>query len=150
MKVCTDDFTPATSDEKVGIEALEQYLPELCEEITMRRRRSQYWDLTGGAEDGIVNENDTDARANEDASTEAPSESERQISTATSSALTRSRVSAIESDAGEAVRQVRARTEAGPPAQNNASADGATDKRKEQPVTGIVEQPSRVQRFIEQ
>ena len=33
MKVCTDDLTPATSDEKVGIEAVEQYLPELREEL---------------------------------------------------------------------------------------------------------------------
>ena len=64
----------ATNEEKVGIEMVEEYLPSFREDLQRRRRRRDYWDLTGerGPDDGPGG--DDAEREEEDASTRMPSE----------------------------------------------------------------------------
>ena len=49
VKASMENVALATSDERQGIEQVEQWLPELKEELLRRRRRREYWDLTGDA-----------------------------------------------------------------------------------------------------
>ena len=51
FKVPSENIRKATNDEKLGIEQVEHYLPDLREELTRRRRRREYWDLSREGED---------------------------------------------------------------------------------------------------
>ncbi len=53
-KVSVENLRPATSEENKGLEMVEQMLPSLKEEIQHRRRRREFWDVTGEGSVGPI------------------------------------------------------------------------------------------------
>ena len=46
-KVPSSNLLPCTNEDKMGIELVEQLLPALTEQLVKRKRRHEYWDLSG-------------------------------------------------------------------------------------------------------
>ena len=77
LKVAVANLTPATNEEKLGVEVMEKYLPALREELGQRMRRRMYWDIT--SEGGLL---PTPVDPEEDASTVVPPTAPESVDTA--------------------------------------------------------------------
>ena len=112
FKVAMEALRPATTEEQQGIDIVEGMLPELREELSRKKRRKEYWDLTG--EGGAGTDGGDEPPPNrapnlEEASTTAPSRQESTVSASRSSAASGATLRAAEQTNQDSERRTRPR-----------------------------------------